>query len=1052
MTSDTPTTRDYRDTVFLPKTDFPQRAGLPKREPEWIRRWDEMSLYQKLREDAAGRPKWLLHDGPPYANGHIHLGTAMNKILKDICVRSHQMTGFDASYLPGWDCHGLPIEWKVEEEFRSKGRTKDDVAPAEFRARCREYAAEWVDVQKAEFRALGVEGEWDDPYLTMEFGSEAAIVGEFLDVAMSGRLVRGAKPVMWSPVERTALAEAEVEYHDRKVPVIWVKFPVIAIRTETRHEVPGGVRLHSQSLMAWRKASDLWGASIVIWTTTPWTIPANQAISFSPDVEYGLYEVKLVMSEEDLGFPPYAKQGDRIVIAQDLADATMAAAKVTDFELLRLVDPREIAYCKHPLATPGWAEDEASCEWEKGFFDSLIDVIPGEHVTADAGTGFVHTAPAHGEDDFEVWKDTEIHRRENRAALESASQEFQRIRESDDAIREIVDADGCYTSDLPERLRGLDIIRTSGKKRGQPGKANDEVIKALAESGNLLARGVTTIRDAHSWRSKAPVIRRATPQWFIAMDQKGTDGSPPLRELVMNALQDVEFFPKQGRNRLEAMVKDRPDWLVSRQRNWGVPLTIFVNSEGQSHTAALPAKQAEAVNTRIKAAVAEGGVEAWFSTDPAHFFEGTGASPEGWEKVTDVLDVWFDSGTTHAFALRKRGIIDEKTGRADLYLEGSDQHRGWFQSSLLECCATRGMAPYREVLTHGFIVDSEGKKMSKSIGNTVEPQEVQKQYGIEILRIWAASADFTEDLRISEEILKGTAESYRRLRNTLRYLLGALEGYTEAEAVAPADMPGLERWVLHRLAELDVLVRSAYDQYDFKRAMAALVNFCAVDLSAVYFDIRKDSLYCDPVSATADHWDDETAAYGNRRRAARTVMHAVLERLVTWLAPIMPFTTEEAFLESVLSGRAASVHLLQLPKTPADWRDEALAERWERIFRVRKVVTGALEVQRREKTIGSSLEAAPEVHITDSALLAAFEGEDAADIFITSGAVLTQTDAPGGSFTLDDVEGVAVVFERAEGVKCARSWKYFDPATALDGFPDITPRDALAVRALDAEA
>ena len=939
MTSDSPTARDYRDTVFLPKTEFPQRAGLPKREPEWIARWDEMGLYQRMREVAAGRPKWLLHDGPPYANGHIHLGTAMNKILKDICVRSHQMLGFDASYLPGWDCHGLPIEWKVEEEFRSKGRTKDDVAPAEFRARCREYAAEWVGVQAKEFRSLGVEGEWGDPYLTMDFGSEASIVGEFLDVAMSGRLVRGAKPVMWSPVERTALAEAEVEYHDRKVPVIWVKFPVL------------------------NSGGELSDACVVIWTTTPWTIPANQAVSFNPSITYGLYQVTGVMNEEELGFAPYAREGEKLVMADALAQSVMDGAKVTSFERLGDVDPTG-AVLSHPLSEAG------------EFFTHEIPLLPGDHVTEDAGTGFVHTAPAHGEDDFNVWVESGRTTRE---------------------IRQIVDADGCYTDEVPERLRGLDIIRTSGKKRGQPGKANDEVIRALAESGNLLARGVTTIRDAHSWRSKAPVIRRATPQWFIAMDTPGGDGSPPLRELVMNALQEVEFFPKQGRNRLEAMVKDRPDWLVSRQRNWGVPLTIFVNGEGQPHTAALPAEQAEAVNTRIKAAVAEGGVEAWFSTDPAHFFEGTGASPEGWEKVTDVLDVWFDSGTTHAFALRKRGIIDEKTGRANLYLEGSDQHRGWFQSSLLECCATRGMAPYREVLTHGFIVDSEGKKMSKSIGNTVEPQEVQKQYGIEILRIWAASADFTEDLRISEEILKGTAESYRRLRNTLRYLLGALEGYTDAEAVEAKDMPGLERWVLHRLAELDELVRSAYDQYDFKRAMAALVNFCAVDLSAVYFDIRKDSLYCDDAG-------DVT------RRSYRTVLDVLFHALVRYAAPVLVFTAEEVW-QARFPDAGSSVHLLEwpeLPPLPGDHADEAA---WGEVRALREAVTEAIEPLRRDKIVRSSLEA----EVTVPAL--PMPAEALAELFLV--AKVTKADGP-------------ITVSRTDNHKCGRCWRLL-PEVVEDG-------------------
>ncbi|MEO0983586.1 MAG: class I tRNA ligase family protein, partial [Pseudomonadota bacterium] len=509
-----------------------------------------------------------------------------------------------------------------------------------------------------------------------------------------------------------------------------------------------------------------------------------------------------------------------------------------------------------------------------------------------------------------------------------------------------------------------------------------------------------------------------------------------LREHAMAGLKETEFFPATGRNRLTSMVEDRPDWLVSRQRNWGVPLTIFVNEAGEPHTAALPEEKAAAINARIVEAISKGGLEAWFDT-PDEAFLGQDGGNQSWTKVTDVLDVWFDSGTTHAFALRDRGIIDDATGQADLYMEGSDQHRGWFQSSLLECCATRGMPPYRQILTHGFIVDAEGKKMSKSLGNTIEPEEIQKQYGIEILRIWTASGDYTEDLRISDEIIKGSVESYRRLRNTLRYLLGALDGMQGQERVPQAAMPALERWVLHRLAELDALVREAYDVYDFKRIMAALVNFCAVDLSAVYFDIRKDSLYCDAV--------DEP-----RRRACRTVMEDVLERLLSWLAPIMPFTTEEAFLMSRFAEDCDSVHLMQFPETPADWRDEALAETWAKIFRVRRVVTGALEVERREKRIGSSLEAAPQVHITDDALIAAFEGEDPAEIFITSGAALTHGDAPGGAFTLDEVEGVGVVPALATGAKCARSWKYFDPATADPDLPDVTPRDAAAVKAWDA--
>ncbi len=999
--TDTPT--DYRSTLFLPQTDFPMRGGLPKREPDWIARWDAMGLYEKLRADAKSRnaAQFILHDGPPYANGPIHLGTAMNKILKDVVVRSHQMMGYDSAYIPGWDCHGLPIEWKVEEQFRAKGRTKDNVDGAEFRNACREYAAEWIDVQKNQFRRMGVEGDWSNPYLTMDFETEAAIVAEFLTVAMKGRLVRGSKPIMWSPVERTALAEAEVEYHDRKATTIWVKFPV-----------RGSVSVVNEAMSAERPPNEdehfdgsvtsIEGASVMAWTTTPWTIPANQAVSFSPEIVYGLYKVTEVESSEDIGFEPYAKRGDLLIVADALSADVMKAARIKSQQVLGRVDPTNLSLA-HPLADldPFWADP--------------IPLIPGDHVTDDAGTGFVHTAPAHGEDDYNVFLSNGGSARD---------------------IRDIIDEDGKYRVDVP-RFGGMEIIRTSGKKRGQDGSANAEVIKALVEANALLARGVTTLRDAHSWRSKAPVIRRATPQWFIPMDQKDAAGHT-LRELALKGVDETTFTPETGRKRLRSMVESRPDWLISRQRNWGVPLTIFVNADGEPHTT-LPSEKAEAINARILAAIREGGVDAWFSADPAELL-GSDAETSDWAKVTDVLDVWFDSGTTHAFTLEARGLIRSEgmPDKADVYLEGSDQHRGWFQSSLLETCATRGMAPYKQVVTHGFVVDADGKKMSKSLGNTVDPLDIANQYGAEILRLWTASSDFTEDLRISDEILKTTVESYRRLRNTFRYLLGALEGFDDAEAVSLDGnldhIPGLERWVLHRLAELDEVVRDAYSRFDFKKAMSALVNFAGVDLSAVYFDVRKDSLYCDPIDS-------------DRRRAVRSVMDAVLQRLLLWLAPVMPFTTEEAWLLSRQGDENGSVHLSLLPETPDAWKDSAHAARWAKIFKVRRVVTGALEVERREKRIGSSLEAAPLVYIEDPALLAAFDGETPEDIFITSGATLKTAAPPQGSFTLPEHAGIGVVPNRATGIKCARSWKIFDATTADPEFPDITERDAQAVRA-----
>jgi isoleucyl-tRNA synthetase len=946
----------YKGTLFLPKTEFPMRGGLPQQEPARLKKWESEKLYDQLRADAKARkaPAFMLHDGPPYANSNIHIGTGMNKILKDLVVRTRQMTGFDADYIPGWDCHGLPIEWKVEEEFRATGRQKRDVPMAEFRGACRAYAQKWIDIQRSEFMRLGVEGNWKDPYLTMAYPSEAATVREFLKVAMSGQLKRGAKPVMWSPVEQTALAEAEIEYADRKATTIWVKFPIVK-----------GV--HQD-------------ASVVIWTTTPWTIPANRAVSYNPQIAYGLYECEGL--EQGLAFEPWIKPGDRLVLADKLAESVLKAAKAASWKRIADVSATqlEIMTLAHPLRNAGLSG-----------YQYDVPMLAGGHVTEEAGTGFVHTAPGHGEDDYDVWIATG-HKNTD--------------------IPNTVDEFGRYTKECPG-FEGLAIIELEGKKRGQDGPANKAVVDKLIEAGALLARGQTVLRDAHSWRSKAPVIRRATPQWFIAMDLplnhlKGKEGKT-LRHLCLEAIDATAFTPERGRQRLRAMVEERPDWLISRQRAWGVPLTLFVDKDSGQIL------KDEAVNKRIVDAVEKGGADAWFGGEAASFL-GNGYDASRYEKVNDILDVWFDSGTTHAFTLEDRGL----KWPADLYLEGSDQHRGWFQSSLLESCATRGRAPYDGIVTHGFVQAEDGEKMSKSLGNVISPMEVCDKFGADIMRIWVASSDYWDDPSFGWNLFNANSDTYRKLRNTMRYLLGALDGFTDSERVKRDEMPGLEKWALHRLAELDKLVVESYHAYDFKAAFHALLNFCVVDLSAVYFDIRKDSLYCDAPSSV-------------RRRAYRTVLSEIFDRLAIWFAPVMVFTCEEAW-EQRYPGKG-SVHLQQFPKTPAGWLDPVVAAKWEEIFGVRKAVTEALEVERREKRIGSSLEAS--VTVTGPAvLLNAFEGEDASEIFITSGAQLSAAAA----------ETISVTSTRAAGVKCARSWKYFDPKTADPEFPDITPRDAAAVR------
>jgi isoleucyl-tRNA synthetase len=998
--------RDYSATLFLPQTDFPMRAGLPQKEPELLARWRRLDLYRRLRRAAAGKPRFILHDGPPYANGNIHIGTALNKILKDVVTRSQQMLGFDSNYVPGWDCHGLPIEWKVEEEYRAKGRKKgwskdeagarghnqEAVSIIEFRRECRAFAEHWIEVQRDEFTRLGVEGDWANRYATMDYSAEAQIARELMKFALNGTLYRGSKPVMWSVVEQTALAEAEVEYEDYVSDQVWVKFPVkwaSSTRMMSPSEDPKGF------------LNALNTASVAIWTTTPWTLPGNRAISFSPKIKYGLYEVTAAPHGN------WTRVGEKLILADKLAGEVFKQARidvggyerkweVTDFELENMV-------CSHPLAGKG--------------YDFHVPLLPGNHVTDDTGTGFVHTAPGHGREDFDVWM-------ANAPRLAS--------RGLNTAIPYTVDENGAFTDAAPG-FTGKRVITDTGEK----GDANEAVIQALKDAGMLIARGRLKHQYPHSWRSKKPVIFRNTPQWFIAMDQDIAGRGDTLRNRALRAIKATRWVPPQGENRITGMIESRPDWVISRQRAWGVPITLFMRARGDGSAEIL---KDERVNARIADVFAIEGTDAWFAPGAAERFLKPDYDPAAWTKVDDILDVWFESGSTHAFTLEVRADLKtrrKRDGGPDvvMYLEGSDQHRGWFQSSLLESCGTRGIAPFDIVLTHGFVLDEHGRAMSKSVGNTVAPQVVIDASGADILRMWACASDYADDLRIGPEILKTNVETYRKLRNTIRWMLGNLAHFRAEDRIAPAAMPQLERLMLHRLAELDALVREAYAAFDYKRIFAALNAFMTVDLSAFYFDVRKDALYCDPVSSLT-------------RKACLSVLDHLFRCTVLWLAPMLCFTAEEAWLARYPS--AESVHLELFPPVPALWRDDEIAERWRKVRLVRRVVTGALEIERAAKRIGSSLEAAPVIHVSDRDLLAALAGVDMAEVAITSAATVTEGEGPRDAFRLDEVPGVAVEPRRAEGRKCARSWKILSTVGSDPDYPDVSPRDAQALREWDA--
>ncbi|EZP82118.1 Isoleucine--tRNA ligase [Novosphingobium resinovorum] len=971
--------RDYRSTVFLPKTDFPMKAGLPQKEPGILARWQSEKIYEKTRDARRGRDKFVLHDGPPYANGDMHIGHALNHILKDMVVRTQTLLGKDAPYVPGWDCHGLPIEWKVEEEYRKKKKNKDEVPAEEFRAECRAYAQNWVNVQREQLKRLGINGDWDNPYLTMDFQAEATIVGELLKFAENGMLYRGAKPVMWSPVEKTALAEAEVEYEDITSTQIDVAFEIT--------EAP-----NAPGIQAFIDAGEkVYG---VIWTTTPWTIPVNQALAYGPEVAYDVV--------------PF--NGARYIVARDLQQKTMErwgfdpTAPGPQDILQYLGKALAGAKARHPMHALG------------GFFAEPRPLLAGDFVTTESGTGLVHMAPDHGEDDFDLCKANGIN------------------------PKFVVEADGKYREDWLWLAGQGSVINPKFNAPDGP------ICSDLREAGGLLAASADYKHSyPHSWRSKAKVIYRCTPQWFVPMDKAMTHISPKtpadkrweneggaidpaeenlmdaptLRQAALQAIAETRFVPDKGRNRIGAMVEGRPDWVLSRQRAWGVPITLFVHRKTGEYLVD------PAVNERIRAAILAKGVDGW-SDEAAQDLLGNGYNADDYERVADILDVWFDSGSTHAFVLesgrwpdllRPEGYTGPK---ADLYLEGSDQHRGWFQSSLLESCATRGHAPYKAVLTHGFTMDAKGMKMSKSLGNTISPLKVMETNGADIIRLWALSVDFTEDHRIGDEILKGVADQYRKLRNTLRYLLGALDGFDEAERLPVSEMPELERYVLALLGKLDATLRGAIDAFDFNTYVRSLLDFCNEDLSAFFFDIRKDCLYCD-------------APTDLKRRAYRTVLDTLFHALIRYAAPVIVFTAEETWGSRYPDGD--SVHLLEWPEVPAVDHEPGdnpdldgahdLERKWDRLRVARAKVTEQIEPLRREKVIGSGLQA--KVELGDAVLpVGDFSEADLAELFITG--------------TVTRGQGEEVTVTPSTDHKCGRCWRHL---------PEVTEDGALCDRCDD---
>ena len=892
-----------KSQINLPKTAFSMKANLTVREPEILDYWQKINLYEELRNSSKGKEKFVLHDGPPYANGNIHMGTALNKILKDIIVKFHQMDGKDSIYVPGWDCHGLPIEWKIEEQYKKNKKNKNEVPIVEFRKECRLFAEKWIEVHKGQFKRLGVIGDWENYYSTMSFDAEAQIVRELGKFLKEGSLYRGFKPVLWSTVEKTALADAEVEYYDHKSDTIYTSFP---IKSSNIKELEGG--------------------EIIIWTTTPWTIPANKALAYNEALDYMLIQIN---DEGDF-------KNRKIVIAEALLESVIKECEIKSFSEIKKLKGKKLkdTICSHPFFDLGYEFD--------------IPMLEARFVTTDQGTGIVHCAPSHGPDDFNLCLNHGI------KAIET------------------VDGDGKYTKNVP-LFEGTHIF-----------KANPIIIEKLKEQKKLLSNGELTHSYPHSWRSKAPLVHRATPQWFISME------SHHLRSKALKALDDTTFYPSKGKERLKSMIKTRPDWCVSRQRVWGVPLPIFVNKRTKEILVD------DKVNENIASIYEKEGSDCWFS-DSAQRFLGENYKADDYDKLSDIVEVWFDSGCTHAFVLEKRKDLKWP---ASMYLEGSDQHRGWFHSSLLESCGTRGRAPFESILSHGFVVDGKGLKMSKSLGNVISPEDILKKYGADILRIWVASSNYAEDLRIDNSILDQHADSYRKIRNTFRYLLGNLNDNFEEinlEKIDLNQLPELEQLMLHKIYSLNINFKNYFKNYDFHNLYKELLNFCTVDLSAFYFDIRKDTLYCDVKDS-------------KKRQSTIILLNVILNSLLKWFAPVLSFTTEEIY--KLLLKDNKSIHIEKFLNFPEKFKNEKLNKKWQKLIEVRNICNISIEEKRASKEIGSSLEAELEINL-DNRLSEIIKDTDFAELCITSKASIFFKENPE----------INVKTIKAKGVKCPVCWK-----------------------------